>query len=339
MCCSIRRIKSISFSISKCNNCNIAPLLFFLALMTKHTLMRFKLLLFIPLSMILWSCSGENEDAISSKMQNEHHPGEKLIEKHCYLCHNTETPAGSRIGPPMTLVKNYYLEAYPTQEDFTNHLIAFVQHPLEDNAIMSDALKKFGLMSKQQFPPDALKQIADYMYHYDLDKKENLNATVDSKDDAEIGLNIALSTKKVLGQNLMSAMQKQGPHYALEFCNVKAMPLTDSMITIHNVSIQRVSDRNRNPKNKASGKETEYIRNFQKLIDENKDTDPILISENMYSTFYYPIVTNDMCLTCHGTPEKSLSEKIKQLYPADLAVGYSENQVRGIWKIIFNEKN
>ena len=55
---------------------------------------------------------------------------------------------------------------------------------------------------------------------------------------------------------------------------------------------------------KASEKETEYIRNFQKLIDENKDTDPILISENNTSTFYYPIVTNDMCLTCHGTPEK-----------------------------------
>ena len=45
-----------------------------------------------------------------------------------------------------------------------------------------------------------------------------------------------------------------------------------------------------------------------------------------------------MCLKCHGTPEKSFSEKIKQLYPADLAVGYSENQVRWIWKIIFNEK-
>ena len=190
----------------------------------------------------------------------------------------------------------------------------------------------------QQFPPDALKQIADYMYHYDLDKKENPNDTDDSKDDAEIGLNIALSAKKVLGQNLMTAKQKQGLHYALEFCNVNAMPLTDSMSTIHNVSIQGVSDRNRNPKNKTSEKETEYIRNFQKLIDENKDTDPILISENMSSTFYYPIVTNDMCLKCHGTPEKSFSEKIKQLYPADLAVGYSENQVRGIWKIIFNEK-
>lgn len=305
--------------------------------------MRFKLLLYIPLTMILWSCSGGNEDSISSKMQrqmqNEPHPGEKLIEKHCYLCHNTETPAGSRIGPPMTHVKNHYLEAYPTQEDFTKHLIAFVQQPAEDIAIMPGALNKFGLMPKQQFPAEALNQIADYMYNHDLEKKENPNATVDSKDDAEIGLNIALSTKKVLGQNLMSAMQNEGPHYALEFCNVKAIPLTDSMSMIHNASIQRVSDRNRNPNNKASEKETEYIRSFQKLIDENKDVEPIIINENNTSTFYYPIVTNDMCLKCHGTPEKSLSDKIRQLYPEDLATGYSENQVRGIWKIIFNHEN
>lgn len=336
-------VKSIVLSISKCNNCHTTSIRFLLALMTKHILMRFKLLLYIPLTMILWSCSGGNEDSISSKMQrqmqNEPHPGEKLIEKHCYLCHNTETPAGSRIGPPMTHVKNHYLEAYPTQEDFTKHLIAFIQQPSEDISIMPGALNKFGLMPKQQFPVEALEQIADYMYNHDLEKKENPNATVDSKDNAEIGLNIALSTKKVLGQNLMSAMQNKGPHYALEFCNVKAVPLTDSMSMVHNASIQRVSDRNRNPKNKASEKETEYIRSFQKLIDENKDADPIVISENNTSTFYYPIVTNDMCLKCHGTPEKSLSEKIKQLYPADLAVGYSENQVRGIWKIIFNEKN
>lgn len=272
-------------------------------------------------------------------MQNEPHLGEKLIEKHCYLCHNTETPSKSRIGPPMTHVKNHYLEAYPSQEDFTKHLIAFVQNPSEDISIMPGALNKFGLMPKQQFPLEALNQIADYMYNHDIEKKQSSNTTVDSKNYAEIGLNMALSTKKVLGQNLMSTLQKEGPQHALEFCNIQAIPLTDSMSAVHNVSIQRVSDRNRNPLNKASEKETEYIFSFQQLIDQNKDVEPVLITEGKRSIFYYPIVTNDMCLKCHGNPEKSLLEKIKQLYPKDLATGYSENQVRGIWKIIFEEEN
>lgn len=48
-----------------------------------------------------------------------------------------------------------------------------------------------------------------------------------------------------------------------------------------------------------------------------------------------------MCLQCHGTPENINPEvrvKTLKLYPKDLAVGYSENQVRGIWSITFDKK-
>lgn len=305
--------------------------------------MKTLLSLIFPLLLILWSCAGGNEDSISSKMQrqiqNEPHPGEKLVEKHCYLCHNNEASHGNRIGPPMTHVKEHYLEEYPEKDEFIKHIIAFVQQPSEDLSIMPGALEKFGLMPKQHFPKEALEQITDYLFTHDLAKKQGSSVSGKSKDYAEIGLEFALSTKKVLGQNLMSAMQNEGPHYALEFCNVQALPLTDSMSQVHNVSVQRVSDRNRNPLNKASEKETEYIRSFQQLITNGKDADPIVIAEGNKSIFYYPIVTNDMCLKCHGNPEKSLSEKINKLYPNDLATGYSENEVRGIWKIVFNEDN
>jgi cytochrome c2 len=305
--------------------------------------MRFKLLIFIPLFMILWSCSGGDDSSISSNMQrqieNEPHQGEKLIEKHCYLCHNQESQEDGRIGPPMTHVKRHYLDAYPEQSEFTKQLISFVQNPTEDHSIMPGALKKFGLMPKQQFPKEALDQIADYLFIHDLTKKQQSSVGGNSKDYAKLGLEFALSAKKVLGQNLMSAMQSEGPIHALEFCNLRAIPLTDSMSQVHNVSIQRVSDRNRNPLNKASEKETEYIRSFQQLITNGKDADPIVIADGNKSIFYYPIVTNDMCLKCHGNPEKSLSEKINNLYPDDLATGYSENEVRGIWKIVFNEGN
>jgi hypothetical protein len=48
-----------------------------------------------------------------------------------------------------------------------------------------------------------------------------------------------------------------------------------------------------------------------------------------------------MCLQCHGKTENIQSEvrdKIKKLYPKDLAVDYGENEVRGIWSITFNKK-
>lgn len=296
-------------------------------------------MIIIPIFMILWSCSGGDDSSISSKMQrqieNEPHPGEKLIEKHCYLCHNQESQEDGRIGPPMTHVKMHYLDAYPEQAEFTKQLISFVQNPTEDHSIMPGALKKFGLMPKQQFTPETLEQIADYLFTRDIEPLKKSVSTIDPGDYAERGLAVALSIKKVLGQNLMTAMQQKGPLHALEFCNLRAIPLTDSMRQVHGVYIQRVSERNRNPDNRATALETKYIQQFQDEINKSIEISPLVIENNTNSIVYYPIITNDMCLKCHGTPEKAVAEKIRALYPDDLATGYTENQVRGVWKIVF----
>lgn len=45
----------------------------------------------------------------------------------------------------------------------------------------------------------------------------------------------------------MTAIQQKGTIAALDFCNVQAIPLTNSMSTHYNAVIKRVSDRNRNP--------------------------------------------------------------------------------------------
>ena len=68
----------------------------------------------------------------------------------------------------------------------------------------------------------------------------------------DLGKNIAASTQAILGKNLMNAMAKGGPEYALEFCNSKAIPLTDSMAIVHKTAIKRVSDKVRNPLNEAN---------------------------------------------------------------------------------------
>jgi hypothetical protein len=56
--------------------------------------------------------------------------------------------------------------------------------------------------------------------------------------------------------------------------------------------------------------------------------------------FYYPIVTNSMCLSCHGTEKDiapEVAKRIIKFYPMDKATGYAENQVRGIWSITFKQ--
>jgi hypothetical protein len=158
---------------------------------------------------------------------------------------------------------------------------------------------------------------------------------------SERGLKYALSTKAVLGKNLMSKIQKEGTLAALKFCNIKAYPLTDSMSVVHKAVIKRVSDKPRNYKNKASAEENEYISIFKKDIKLNKESEPIVVETKEKVSFYYPIKTNSMCLQCHGKSTSDIKintlKHIKELYPNDLATGYSENQVRGIWSITFHQ--
>ena len=158
---------------------------------------------------------------------------------------------------------------------------------------------------------------------------------------SERGLQYALSTKAVLGKNLMGKIQKEGTLAALKFCNVKAYPLTDSMSVYHNATIKRVSDKPRNPKNAANVEELKIINSFKKDVAANKDSKPIVVESSNHVNVYYPIKTNSMCLQCHGTPKTDITVNtlaaLKKLYPNDKALGYSLNQVRGIWNVSFSK--
>ncbi|MCY2688585.1 Tll0287-like domain-containing protein [Salinimicrobium sp. TH3] len=304
----------------------------------------------------------------------QEHPGKKLMETYCYTCHSPSAPMNEgRIGPPMAAVKAHYLMSEPSREEFVHQIVSFVDEPSADKSKMRGAINRFGLMPYQEFPDGAVEQIAEYLYEYQIEEpdwfaehwkqgpgkgmyrqqgrqmgkgmgqgkgagKMGKGMGMQRQNPADKGLKIALETKELLGQNLMGAIQKEGTLHALEFCNVEAIPLTASMAEKYNASVQRVSDKYRNPQNQATPEEAELIDLFTAQLNAGKDPQPVLFPENGTIRFYYPIVTNSMCLQCHGKPgdiEPQVKEKILKLYPQDRAVGYSENEVRGIWKIEF----
>ncbi|MBE9489767.1 MAG: DUF3365 domain-containing protein [Bacteroidetes bacterium] len=158
----------------------------------------------------------------------------------------------------------------------------------------------------------------------------------------QIGLNMAFTTKAKLGENLMRVMKEKGAVEALQFCKIKANTITDSMATVHNARIKRVSDKTRNPNNKPNEIELKNIAYFKNVLSKGEEIAPIIETINDSIYFYYPIITNEMCLKCHGTPNKEIDQatllSLKDLYPTDKAVGYSENQVRGIWSIQFQKQ-
>jgi len=174
-----------------------------------------------------------------------------------------------------------------------------------------------------------------------ISEKENAKPKISQTDYAKIGMEYAKATQAELGRNLVAAIQEDGTSGALEFCNIQAMPLTDSMALLHNAKIKRVSDRPRNPHNQANNEELDYIESFKKMVASGSKVEPIVNEDNGQIDFYYPITTNAMCLQCHGKPNEQITPEtlttLKNLYPVDKAVGYDVNEVRGIWAINFDE--
>ena len=160
-----------------------------------------------------------------------------------------------------------------------------------------------------------------------------------SEDFAQKGMTYMKSTQAVLGKNLIKTLEKKGPAGAVAFCNTKAISLTDSMAQNHNVIIKRVTDKPRNPENKANEEQMRYLRSYRSNQDLIDSLDPIVIHKEKEVNFYSPIIINTMCLQCHGIPNEQIRPEtlqiLQNLYPEDLAQGYHTNDVRGMWYIKF----
>jgi hypothetical protein len=150
------------------------------------------------------------------------------------------------------------------------------------------------------------------------------------------GNEISTLTQSVLLANVAQAMQTGGPVYAVEFCNLKASTLVDSLNQINNCVISRVSAKNRHPEN---GLKTDADQNLWAIFETGNVNDTI-IQESKKLVYYKPIkIALPACLKCHGelgtNIDSATAEKLQNLYPDDLAIGYKLNDFRGLWKIKF----
>ncbi len=316
-----------------------------------------KLISFFGLSILfLFSCeSTSNDTQIAKHFSNEElaypvnlEQGKRLMESKCYVCHNPKLAESQLIAPPMIAVKDAYMS-----EDFATFLANmknWLNNPDIAHSKMPDAIDKYGIMPKQHYPEESIELIANFMFRAPIEEPTWWNGNTESNSQnkkqsfdsyEEKGLHFATTTKQVLGKNLMGTIQREGTLAALTFCNTAAIPLTDSMAQVHNAKIKRVSDKPRNPNNQANENELKHIEYFKNQLNSGKEVKPILEEDADVVQFYYPIETNSMCLQCHGNTNKEINSdvvaQLRQLYPLDMAVGYSENQVRGIWSISFKK--
>lgn len=155
------------------------------------------------------------------------------------------------------------------------------------------------------------------------------------------GGEIANLSQSELLKNVSMAMKKGGPGYAIEFCNLHALALKDSLSCLNNCQIQRIASKYRNPEDRPkTEKEKEQLDLYQIAFQKGES---LKAEVHLYSDrveYYQPImIAMEACLKCHGDPGKQIAEEtIKEInarYPDDLATGFAMNDFRGAWKITF----
>lgn len=156
------------------------------------------------------------------------------------------------------------------------------------------------------------------------------------------GKRIAKQTFLSLSTALKSKIEEGGIVGAVDYCNIAAYSLTDSIAQANNVILRRASNRFRNPSNKPNLSEEKVINTYLVELSNGNKLKPQIIKENGEVHFYAPIETKPLCLSCHGEPGKFISESdyafIKEKYPNDLAINFKTGDLRGIWSITFPEK-
>lgn len=168
-------------------------------------------------------------------------------------------------------------------------------------------------------------------------KKESKTAETTLKTEVSLDSlkSYAEKTKVLLASQLTQKIKDSGTVGALEFCNIEALPLTKSMSDQYHLEIKRVSDKNRNSNQYANEEERKYIEMYKAQLLKGEKLKPTKTETH----FYAPIVTNTMCLQCHGEKGKDIKPDvlatITVLYPNDKATGYKENEVRGLMSIKF----
>lgn len=152
------------------------------------------------------------------------------------------------------------------------------------------------------------------------------------------GKQIAAATFAALSQLLQKAVKEGGIPNAIQYCNLAAYPITDSLSQVHQATIRRTSMKPRNSNNIPTKEEQVVLNEFTQKAAKGTPLSPIVKElDGQKIGFYAPITVNDFCLNCHGKVGQSITNEnyqlIKKYYPNDKAIGYASGDLRGMWSI------
>ncbi len=160
--------------------------------------------------------------------------------------------------------------------------------------------------------------------------QEEYNAVV------KTGSEVSSTLLKTLGMNLKKKMKAGGPMEAASFCTTEAYNLTEKVSKQYgkDVSVKRISLKERNPANKPVGNELTILDAMDKMQKSGVVLPEYFVEHVNKDTYKYyrPLSINkQVCLKCHGDVSNNakLSTYLNKAYPHDKATGYQFGDLRG----------
>ncbi|MCF6171139.1 MAG: DUF3365 domain-containing protein [Bacteroidales bacterium] len=143
-----------------------------------------------------------------------------------------------------------------------------------------------------------------------------------------------------LQRALKKAIKSGGMEHAIQFCNSRAIVLTDSVSNAQKVQVRRLAKKYRNPLNETDSAESKIFKDYILAWLKGKTLAPKIIpNEKGQPVYYKPIGIQPICLNCHGKPGKDIpggvADVIAGLYPEDKAVDFKKYELRGMWAVTF----
>ncbi|UFH58079.1 Tll0287-like domain-containing protein [Sulfurovum mangrovi] len=145
---------------------------------------------------------------------------------------------------------------------------------------------------------------------------------------------------KKLGGTLKSELQEHmtvdpTAVAAFGFCTAKAMEITEEVNKAlpDYAKVRRTALKTRNEKNIADATDIAVMESYITAIEAKTFTpqDIKVVEEGNTTRVYKPLVTNGVCLKCHGqNVSKEIQEMITVSYPKDQAMGFKAGDLRGV---------
>lgn len=156
-----------------------------------------------------------------------------------------------------------------------------------------------------------------------------------------IGSGAASALTKNLKAHLADALAVGNTAEAFEFCAASALDLTQETENDlpEGLKIKRTTMRPRNPENAPDKYENDALAYFEaQIIKTGTPPENYIqhIKETSEYRYYQPIIINELCLNCHGEPDKiaeGVRHSLSENYPQDSAVGYRIGDFRGVIRI------